>query len=279
MAKAQAKKKVKAKKSPLKVINGGKKEKKIEVIDKTKGSSAHTHDQKILESCEQEIRKASASIGHNFYRIGEELLVVQKSDLYRVGGHESFDSWLTQFFTFSKQSAYNMMAVARALDKETATRIGPSLAYVVARASDRDAQKELLKLAQDGATASELRQKAREQRAERNIVPKSPGRPVGSGKKIGPKLSQGPQKPTRRAVSASKGSQHDMDVSSPPKDESEVMPTQGKRGVATLKEISKKKESALVAGGYTHRAIIDVGGAKVQMEINVTKMAVKYVVL
>ena len=106
------------------------------------------------------------------------MLQIQDKRLWQVGGFASFAKWLASVSEIrTPQTAFNMMSVARALNKNTAARFGPSICYVIAKASDEDARKELTRLAADGATTTELKLVAREQREERSIVSKSPGRP------------------------------------------------------------------------------------------------------
>lgn len=150
---------------------------KIQVIDGTPGSERHTGKKSELEILKSQILRGSAEIGARFYELGCAFRLVRDGELWKVEKAKSFSAWIEGLKVYTRMTAYNMIAVAESMTRDQAVLYGPSLCYVIARATDDEARKELRTLADKGATASELRIVAREQRKEQGVKPKSPGRP------------------------------------------------------------------------------------------------------
>lgn len=159
--------------------------KRVVVIDKTPGSEAHVKGAARLAEQISIIKGAAADVGLGFVRLGIALARVKREELWRFATPpaESFAAWAERELGYTRMSIGNLIAVGECgLPPESIGKLGPSVAYVVARAPDGQAREELLALAKRGRTLAELKGEAQKQRKARGIVPRSPGRP----KKVAP---------------------------------------------------------------------------------------------
>jgi len=266
---AKAAKKPKAKKKPnLKVLNGGKKKKKIIIKDETAGNKPKLHAEMKLELLDLtgQIRKGSEKLGGQYYDVGAALRTVRDKKLFVADGHKSFNAWLdSEKFFNSRATAYNMIAVAEKLSREKAIKYGPSIAYVVARATDEKARTELEQMAEEGASAGDLKRAAQEQRAGAGVQPRSPGRP---------------KKTVRRAVNHVNGNGSNGRVEVDLDDLKKRAKKAQKTGVAatgTVLEVKMRKmkntkaNKEAIKEGWTHTARFQLGsnGPDLMVEVNV----------
>jgi len=260
----------------LKVVNGKTGEvtdtgRRITVIDNTPGSENHTRNQKELEDLTEQVKAGTREIGLRFFEVGQALLQVQDKMLWKYGGHESFSKYLASIKEIrTPQTAYNMMAVARAMDRNMAARFGPSISYVIARASDEDARKELTRMAADGATAAELKQVAKKQRAERGIESRSPGRPK--------KVERAAQVSGVNGVEKVSKPAKEVKASARARKREQVGVKAGETGLVQLGEETGKRNKK---AGYTLSARTQLGedGPDVKVLYNPKKKILKYEVM
>lgn len=190
--KVKGKKKDKKKSMKLKVINGksgskktlevtGKcKKKKIKVIDNTPGSKDYEKTKKEFHSLREQIAQANKDIGAKFFELGAALKVVRDRELWKYEkGYRSFTEFVDRDKScegITRQTAYNMMAVATNLKREQAIKFGPSVSYVISQATDEKCMKTLTHMASKGASAKKLKEVAKQQRKAKGVVSRSPGR-------------------------------------------------------------------------------------------------------
>lgn len=265
----------------LTVINGGRgddpgKTKKVTVVDNTAVTETHEALVRKLRAAEHTIEACIRGIGEHYHTAGQALLTVREDKLYQADGFRGFNAWLdSRKYTKTRQTAYNLIAVAENLTVEEAGKLAPTVGYIVARAPDREARRELLALVGRGATTRQIAETAKSQRADRGIESRSPGRP---------------KKEVKRAVGRPNGGH------------SEHAPNGGKTEVVEKSEVNKtvakrgREEAGLESGtscilslkpapagskksGYDRKAIGQLGENGPRLAVWVGKDSVKIKVL
>jgi hypothetical protein len=176
-------------------------EKKITVIDQSRGSESRTALEKELRVQSDRIRIANQNIGANFFDVGVALKKVRDGKLYRYGDPalSSFAEYVEKM-GISRQTGYNLVFVAESLSRDDAVEFGPTLSYVIARPSDEGCRKELMTMARNGASASQLKKQEALQRLKAGKKSKSPGRPKEKEKVAGPTRVHGAGQTTTPVV-------------------------------------------------------------------------------
>jgi hypothetical protein len=118
-----------------------------------------------LDESVAEAKKYMASATLEAYRLGKVLKYIHDNNLYllRKGekgpAHLSFKSFVRAEFEISHQQAYNLMAVVEHFTEEEVNRIGVSK-LKLALQLPRDMRDDILSGAEDGATMSQLSERA-----------------------------------------------------------------------------------------------------------------------
>ena len=71
-----------------------------------------------------EIGRLKGLVGKGLYEIGRLLDRVQHEELWREGGHGSFDEYVAEAVDMSRGSAYQFLRIARHFNAEIANRYG-----------------------------------------------------------------------------------------------------------------------------------------------------------
>lgn len=130
--------------------------KEIVVVDNTPGSKMHNNGKKELVVLVSQLREIKQTIGVHFYELGFCLMEIRDKKLWKYSKFSSFCEFV-EHEKISRQTAYNMIAVAKNLTKDDAKDLGPALSYAVAKAKDESTKCELLELAKQGVPAHDLK--------------------------------------------------------------------------------------------------------------------------
>ena len=244
------------------VIEQEQKTKKVIVKDNTRGNKATLHDEMKAELSDltTQIKNGVQQIGAKFFEIGCALKIVRDKKLFEADGKKSFNAWLaSERFFASRVTAYNLIAVGEKLTREQAIKHGPSISYAIARATDDEARQELETMANNGATATQLRQQAAAQRTASGVTSRSPGRKV------------------KRAANVSTGSQPAQTL-----DVVIKKAVTGEKGTVELKPLKKNTANkAKIKAGWTKQVRFRVGehGPELTVEVNADKGLLLYRVM
>jgi hypothetical protein len=104
-------------------------------------AGALTRPRNELRRLTSEILRCKERIGRDLYGIGVRLLAIQERELWRAGGHDSFESYLEKQVDISRRNAYRFMRVAEHFNAQIAARYGvtkldAALKYLAATAAD-----------------------------------------------------------------------------------------------------------------------------------------------
>lgn len=186
---AKTKKQEATKEIGLTVINGGQpREKKIKVKDNSGAANTKQIGEQrgqAYQAAKIEIARCAHNIGASFFHLGKALKDVRDRDLWKEGEAKSWTEFAKTIGGVTYATVCNLISVVENLDVATAARLGPTIAYAVARAPGEDCKSELIKLASQGATVKEVNRKATEQRKAAGTDRPRKAKP--SGKKTTPK--------------------------------------------------------------------------------------------
>lgn len=286
--KTKKKGKSKSKKMKLKVINGksgakktlevtGKgKKKKVVVIDNTPGSKDYEKTKKEFHSLRDQIAQANKDIGAKFFELGAALKVVRDRELWKYEkGYRSFTEFVDRDKScqgITRQTAYNMMAVATNLTRDQAVKFGPSVSYVISQATDEKAMKTLTKMASKGVSAKKLKEVAKQQRKAKGVVSRSPGRK----KKKKTIIKRGVK------ITTAGGEVEDVEITPKALHKAKKKRVKaeydfiGDKKVIGLKKVSDKKKAK--AGWLRCRIQLGDNGPVLKIQVNHKRKLLKYVV-
>lgn len=96
-----------------------------------------------LPALEAEVRTRIATIARDLWHIGQALREVQRDELWRDGGHASFEAWLQQTRVLGRATAYKALRVAEHFSEDAAVRLGTekldaTVAYLNATAKEEE---------------------------------------------------------------------------------------------------------------------------------------------
>jgi len=244
-----------------------KKEKKVVVQDRTKGSVEHAKLLDRYNELAEQIRRDISEIGGRFYSLGCAWKVIRDDRLWKAAEFKSFQDYCEQEIHQAgkgptRQTVYNCISVAESLTREQALRLGPSLSYAVVKEGDK-VQKEVMRLVTDGVSTTEvmrgLRQKKEAEKAESAKADKKEAKLAITHHNGGLTTDN----PTA-SRSASKSSKPKPAKAPKPRDVEK-----GQTKLAATKGNAKK-------AGWTKQAVVEIGGLEVTIEINPKKGLLRF---
>ena len=246
------------------------KAKQVEVQDRSRGSKHHQDKMKRYEELHRQIRRDIAEIGARFYSLGCAWKLVRDDRLWHAAGFKSFQAYVEGEIHMggkgpTRMTVYNCLSVAECMTREQAVRLGPSLAYAVAKETEK-VQAECHQLVSQGVSTTEvmrgLRERKAAEKAEKSKTQEEAAKRgltvINGGGDV--ERAEAPAKVVKKAAAKAEERRQAAKV------------RDVEKGTVRLESTDKRKSKA----GWTKQAVIEVGGLTVTVEVNNKKGLLRY---